>query len=219
MAVLHYLYPFIGTAIDRVQKLHTERLARRSLEEFNKNIPVGLVFLEWDLRVEFANYEGQKACAVWNYGPVGARALNPRDAFAVPEPVLEACRRLREAVQARNPKQLQLLPSDMVSLMHPAHGGLRAQITVLNNTASALAKPRFLVILDTRVGAPAGESAVLAPPERMSSLRELSPREREIALLVCEGHSNAEIAQRLSKNSVFRKLGVASRAKLTALLR
>jgi DNA-binding CsgD family transcriptional regulator len=229
MAVLHYLYPFIGTAIDRVQKLHTERLARRSLEEFNKNIPVGLVFLEWDLRVEFANYEGQKACAVWNYGPAGARALNPRDAFAVPGPVKEACERLREAVQSRNPKQLQLLPTDMATLMHPAHAGLRAQITVLNNTASALAKPRFLVIFDTRVGAATeGESAVLAPPERMSSLRELSPREREIALLVCEGHSNAEIAQRLSKsvltiktqlNSVFRKLGVASRAKLMTLLR
>ena len=232
MTVLHYLYPFIGTAIDRVQKLHTERLARRSLEEFNKNIPVGLVFLEWDLRVEFANYEGQKACAVWNYGPAGARALNPRDAFAVPAPVRETCERLREAVQARNPKQLQLLPTDMATLMHSVHAGLRAQITVLNNPASALAKPRFLVIFDTRVGAALtgteGESAVLAPPERMSSLRELSPREREIALLVCEGHSNAEIAQRLSKsvltiktqlNSVFRKLGVASRAKLMTLLR
>ncbi|MBC8040590.1 MAG: helix-turn-helix transcriptional regulator [Opitutaceae bacterium] len=120
----------------------------------------------------------------------------------------------------------------MATLMHSSHAGLRAQITVLNNPASALAKPRFLVIFDTRVGAATagteGESALLAPPERMSSLRELSPREREIALLVCEGHSNAEIAQRLSKsvltiktqlNSVFRKLGVASRAKLMTLLR
>ena len=31
LAVLHYLHPFIGTAVRRVQRLHTERLARRSL--------------------------------------------------------------------------------------------------------------------------------------------------------------------------------------------
>jgi DNA-binding CsgD family transcriptional regulator len=65
-------------------------------------------------------------------------------------------------------------------------------------------------------------------PEKLNQLRDLTPREREIALLVCEGHSNAEVAKRLSKsvltiktqlNSVFRKLGVESRAKLMAMLR
>lgn len=65
-------------------------------------------------------------------------------------------------------------------------------------------------------------------PEKLRQLRDLTPREREIALLVCEGHSNAEVARLLSKsvltiktqlNAVFRKLGVKSRAKLTAILR
>lgn len=63
---------------------------------------------------------------------------------------------------------------------------------------------------------------------RMRSLQELSPREREIALLVCEGLSNAEIARQLRKsvltiktqlNAVFRKLGVTSRTRLMAMLR
>ena len=71
-------------------------------------------------------------------------------------------------------------------------------------------------------------STEVRPPKRLNPLRDLTPREREIALLVCEGHSNAEVAKRLSKsvltiktqlNSVFRKLGVESRAKLMAMLR
>ncbi len=229
IAALQYLYPFVGTAIARVQKLHTERLARRGLEEFNRNIPVGLLFLDWDLRVEFANHEGRRNCALWNYGPEEARALNPRDAFALPPAILEACRRLRGAVLARNPRQPQPLPGDMETVAHPTQAGLRAQIAVLNNPASALARPRFLVILDVRSAAPSGESALpSASPERMGPLRELSPREREIALLVAEGRSNAEIAAHLNKsvltiktqlNSVFRKLGVSSRARLITLLR
>ena len=69
---------------------------------------------------------------------------------------------------------------------------------------------------------------VARSPKRLNPWRDLTPREREIALLVCEGHSNAEVAKRLSKsvltiktqlNSVFRKLGVESRAKLMAMLR
>jgi DNA-binding CsgD family transcriptional regulator len=110
-----------------------------------------------------------------------------------------------------------------------------------------LARPWFLVVLDTRpgsaaagglagaVGEAAAGSSAGGPPEaggaggeRFGALRELTPREREIALLVCEGCSNAEIARRLSKsvltiktqlNSVFRKLGVESRTRLMARLR
>ncbi len=232
-AALHWLHPYIGIAIARVQRLHTERLARRSLEEFNKHLPVGLVLVSWELKAEFANHEGQRQCLVWNHGPGGARALNPKDAFEVPAAVLEACAALKAAVLARNPKTLTLLPGDVAAVGHPAWPELRGQVSVHNNPGSALARPRFLVVLDTRPGAAAGgaagESALGGPaPDRFGALRELTPREREIALLVCEGCSNAEIARRLSKsvltiktqlNSIFRKLGVASRTRLMAMLR
>jgi DNA-binding CsgD family transcriptional regulator len=65
-------------------------------------------------------------------------------------------------------------------------------------------------------------------PERLNPLRDLKPREREMARLVGEGHSSAEVARRLSESvlmiktqlsSVFRKLGVESRAKFMAMLR
>lgn len=226
MALLRYLHPFVGTAIARVQRLHTERLARRSLEEFNRNIPVGLVVLDWDLRVQFDNPEAHRQCAVWNLGPDAVRIYNPRDAFALPEPILAACRRLREQVLARNPKLPLPRAGDVAQVAHRPANGLRAQVTVVNNPGSLLARPRFLVVLDARSVASVRSEATLA--ERMKLLRDLTPREREIALLVCEGQSNAEIAGTLCKsvltiktqlNAVFRKLGVKSRARLMVLLR
>ncbi|MDX2187355.1 MAG: helix-turn-helix transcriptional regulator [Opitutaceae bacterium] len=226
---LHWLYPYIGAAIERVQRLHSERLARRSLEEFNRGIPVGLLLLSWDLRSEFANQEGQRQALSWNYPDSEARALNPRDAFSLPPQVVDACRRLREKVQGRDPKTLTLLPEDVEEVTHEARPQLRAVISLHNNPGNALAKPRFLVVLDTRRSPSQSPSSNASEVnDRFGALRELTPREREIALLVCEGCSNAEIAQRLSKsvltiktqlNSVFRKLGVKSRARLITMMR
>jgi DNA-binding CsgD family transcriptional regulator len=226
MALLRYLHPFIGTAIERIQRLHTERLARRSLEEFNRHLPVGLMLLDWDLRVEFANPEAQRTCTVWNLGPEAGRVFNPRDTFAVPAEVLEACRSLRASLQERDSRPVESFPNPALTVDSTRPPELRAHVTVLNTLASALAKPRFLVVLDARPVL-SGERAAVSP-ERFGRLRELTPREREIALLVCEGASNAEIAARLSKsvltiktqlNAVFRKLGVGSRTRLIALLR
>jgi len=176
--------------------------------------------------VEFANPEAHRLCAQWNFGAETARALNLRDAFALPAEVATAVNALRARVEERDAKQLTSLAGDVAQVESAKENGLRAQISALNNPASALAKPSFLVVLDLRPVASAGRAAVA--PEKLNQLRDLTPREREIALLVCEGHSNAEVAKRLSKsvltiktqlNAVFRKLGVESRAKLMALLR
>ncbi len=228
LATLDYIYPFIGTAIDRVRLLHSERLARRGLEEFNKRLPVGLITLDWDLRVVFANTEGLNACAQWNLGPAGARIYKSRDCFALPPDVLAATRRLRTEIERRNPKDLQAQIGDVTQVAHARQPGFVATVSVSNNPSHALAKPRFLVVFDTwRAAAQTGAAAPARRP-LPAALRELTPREREIALLVAEGHSNAEIAAALSKsvltiktqlNAVFRKLGLRRRAQLMALLR
>lgn len=228
MDTLAYLYPFIGTAIDRVRVLHSERLARRGLEDFNKRLPVGLITLDWDLRVVFANTEGLNACAQWNLGPAGARIYKSRDCFALPPDVLAAARRLRTEIERRNPKDLQVQVGDVTQIAHPDQEGLFATVSVSNNPSHALAKPRFLVVFDSWRAAVQGGAAGPARNPSPAALRELTPREREIALLVAEGRSNAEIADALSKsvltiktqlNAVFRKLGFRRRAQLITLLR
>lgn len=224
LAAINYVYPFIGIAVDRVRLLHSERLARRGLEEFNKRLPVGLLTLDWEMNVVFANTEGLNACALWNLGPAGARAVNSRDCFALPPAVQDAARRLRDAIQRRNPKDLRPNVGDVTQVAHPAQPGFVVTISASHTAASALAKPRFLLIFDAR----AAGTAANPSPAALGRLSELTPREREIALLVAEGRSNDEIARQLSKsiltiktqlNAVFRKLNVNRRAQLMALLR
>lgn len=217
LARLRTLHPFVGIAIARVRRLHSERLARRGLEDFNRQVPVGLALLDWDLRVEFANPEAHRCCAEWNFGAGGLRAYSPRDAFALPGEVLAAARALRTDLLGGTG------PAGEPRAVGPAAGGAwGARLSVLHNPSSALAKPRFLVAFAPVDGARSGGSG------RLALLRDLTPREREIALLVCEGCANAEIARELGRsvltvktqlNSAFRKLGVRSRARLMALLR
>ena len=61
----------------------------------------------------------------------------------------------------------------------------------------------------------------------MTMLRRLSVRERELMLLVAEGLSNKEVAGQLDISertvethllSIFRKLGIRKRTRLTALV-
>lgn len=217
IAVLLRLQPHIGVAIERVRVLHDERLSRRGLEEFNRRLPVGVLLLDWDLRLVFGNDEGFALAAEWNLGPAGARALKGRACFTVPE----AVRALVEAWRAElgaDPGLETLAPRGR-PVAHP-DGVLRAEVTALAGAGDRLARPRFLVALERVAGA-----AETDP--RVGRLRSLSAREREVAELVCEGLSNAEIAQRTGKSAltvktqlhaVFTKLGVKSRAKLIALL-
>jgi DNA-binding CsgD family transcriptional regulator len=72
------------------------------------------------------------------------------------------------------------------------------------------------------------QPAARVPLEKQRLLWALTPSEREVALLICEGCSNAEVARRLKKSplttkkqltSIFSKLNVRTRGRLMALMR
>ncbi len=225
-ARIQALRPHIETAIDRVQKLQHERLRRKVLEEFNRHIPIGLLLLDWDLQPVFANHQAVQECAVWNHGPAVARGLVSRDRMEVPAAVRAACERLRVEILRANAKERPKFPQRLERLAHPTAAERLASVSAVNAAPGLLARPGFLVVLEERPPARAGDPR--ANPERQRLLWALSPSEREIALLICEGNSNLEIARRLKKSlltikkqatSVFAKLNVPSRARLMALLR
>jgi DNA-binding CsgD family transcriptional regulator len=225
LALLRHLQPLVGTAIDRVRKLAGERLARQGLEEFNRNMPIGVLVLDWDLRLVFANHEAFRQCVEWNYGADAPRALNPRDCFALPGALATACAQLKSRMADPGLRAGAVPPPEVVA--PPTLGGRRATVSVLGAAAGLVAPPRFLAIFEV-TSAAGGDRAANAPAGRLQQLRSLTPREQEIALLVCDGLRNAEIAQRLGRsvltvktqlNSVFRKLGVSTRTQLVAHLR
>jgi DNA-binding CsgD family transcriptional regulator len=222
LAVLRRLQPHIGVAIERVRLLQDERLSRRGLEEFNRRLPLGLLLLDWDVDLVFANDEGYALSAAWNFGEVPARAMKGRACFQVPGPVRQALESWRRELGA-DPAAAAAQPSRRV--VHPA-GGLQAEMTVLAGDDDRLARPRFLVVLERlgRVREPHEPSPI---PERVARLRGLSVREREVVEMVCEGLSNVEIAERRGRSvltvktqlhAIFTKLGVRSRARLIALV-
>jgi DNA-binding CsgD family transcriptional regulator len=209
-----------------VQKLQHERLRRKVLEEFNRHIPIGLMLLDWELEPVFANSQAVHECAVWQHGPGVARGLVSRERLEVPVPIREACERLRAEIRKANAKDRPRFPHRTERLVHPAAPDRIVGVSAANAAPGLLTRPGFLVVLEDRsVGA---QPAKDVTPERRRLLWSLTPSEREVALLICEGCSNVEIARRLKKSlltikkqatSIFAKLGVPSRARLIALLR
>lgn len=226
IATLHYLRPHIETAIHRVEKLHAERLHRKALEEFNRFVPIGLMLLDWDLNPVFANNEAFKECAVWNFGVEESRSFNAREVFALPKPVSELCESIRDTILHTNAKDTLDMPPALSRLKHPKLPSRRASVSALNAAPGLLAKPGFLVVLEDRSSE--SETSVRPVSRKHKLLWRLSPSEREIALLIGEGHSNAKIAKQLKKSiltikkqitSIFKKTEVSSRAEFMARLR
>lgn len=226
MARIEHLQPHVETAIDRVQKLQHERLRRKVIEECTRHLPIGLLLLDWELQPLFANSEAVKECAVWNHGPAVARGMLSRDHLEVPVPLREVCERLRNEILRVNAKERPRFPNRIERLANAAAAERIASVSAVNAAPGLLAQPGFLIVLEDR-STPARAAGRVAP-ERQRLLWSLTPSEREIALLICEGCSNQEIARRLKKSlltikkqatSVFAKLAVPSRAKLITLLR
>ena len=225
-ARMRVLRPHLETAIDRVLLLHAERLHRKVLEEFNRHIPLGLMLLDWDLEPVFANTEAVKECAVWRHGPTVARGLISRDRMELPAPVRAVCERMREEILRANAKDRPEFGQGSERISHPTIPDRLAAVSAVNASAGLLAKPGFLVVLEDR----SLERQPLArmPVEKQRLLWVLTPSEREVALLICEGCSNDEIARRLKKSplttkkqltSIFAKLKVRTRGRLMALMR
>jgi len=226
VARLRALRPHLETAIDRVLLLHTERLYRKVLEEFNRHIPLGLLLLDWELQPVFANTEAVKECAVWCHGPAVARGLVSRERLEIPAPVRAVCEQMRQEILKTNAKDRPEFSHAMERLAHPTIPDRLAAVSAVNASAGVLAKPGFLVVLEDR--SLERQPSARVPLEKQRLLWALTPSEREVALLICEGCSNDEVARRLKKSplttkkqltSIFSKLKVRSRGRLMALMR
>lgn len=149
----------------------------------------------------------------WTADPTEATAHPARVAHASPIPVVWVAPAWT-AEQARG------------ALEAGARGCLSASVTVEEFAAALRQAARGDVALSSDIAGPLVSLLSVAPMRAAQPGIALSPREREVLALVCEGLGNKAIAQQLYLSlrtvenhlaSVFSKLGVSSRTEAAVL--
>ncbi len=226
MNLLLDLHPIFDRTLHRIEKQEEERVCRSTLQQFINLLPQGVLLVNAKRELVFANAEVFDACALWNLGPDAARQMNSRAVFTIPPAFLDAydgllnehyAQALAPGVGASTPRR---------RLVHPEQPALQADLSLVTMDDPLLTRPYLFAQLINRsvFSAPAAD-----PGQRQFAvLSRLTPREREVAILVRDGLGNEEIAAALHKSlgtiknqlqSIFLKLDIKSRAKLISMLR
>lgn len=225
MNLLLNLHPIFERNLRRIEKQEEDRVCRSTLQQFINLLPQGVLLVNAKREIVFANPEAFETCAMWNLGPEVARRMNSRAVFAIPPVFLETYETLLATHYA-----LALAPGSGLgglrcALTHPTQPTLRADLSLVAMDDPLLTRPCLFAQLINHAALNAPTAA--AQDRQLAVLAQLTPREREVALLVREGLGNGEISARLHKGvgtiknqlqSIFAKLEVNSRAKLVARL-
>jgi DNA-binding CsgD family transcriptional regulator len=216
------LHGDIEEALHRVKALSVERVAQKALEVLVEQIPLPAVIVDWNLRPIFHNAAARDLCGELQESPNAGPIKHHRSEFRLPAPLLKACEELKAKCETKiNTSPAKLRAKETMRQL--AFASLRASVMLVPSYYPSLGEPSFLLTLERALMA--GRQA---PPSNFAALIKLTRAQRQIVDLVCEGRSNQEIADRLSRslgtikielNVIFKKLGVDSRSKLMVLVR
>jgi DNA-binding CsgD family transcriptional regulator len=217
LSVLRRLHPQFQTALRRLRSLEREHSARMAFEQFLSRLPLPTMLLRWNSKVIYRNQAAREFCTLWEHGPALAGVL--KTAAAVPVQILDTCRKLKQRWEESSRPEQEIVHN----IRWPE---LRVTITLKQFNSAALARPHFLIEceqLRARARTQPDQSS-----NRLPHLVRLTAREQQVALLVCEGRSNTEIAEDIHVSlpmvkkhlhTIFRKLEVSSRSRLMAMMR
>lgn len=222
---LRELHPHLETALCRILAARRHEAQKNLLAGIFKPLPLPLVLCDWRLHIVCESAEGLEARARWEIGEKRARTFGRCARRALPPDLAEFCRGRMELWEKAGADARVTLEKEH-SIAHPHTPGSRVAISMVRQRKFPLIEPFFLI----RFGW-SQEGRKLSPSRGISrdhfaALAPLSACERELALLVCEGHGNAQISEQIGKSvhtvkaqlrSVFVKLQVKSRAHLIAL--
>jgi FixJ family two-component response regulator len=222
IALLHELYPQFQTALRRLGLFERDQAARVALQGFLSRLPLPTILLRWNLSVTYQNQAAREFCALWERGPKLAPVLKTN--ASIPREILDCCRSLQQRWEKISRLEIsQPLPPEIIH--HPKRPYLRATISLKQLGAASVARPQFLIECEELRAR--SESEKDQWRKRLPHLIRLTAREQQVALLVCRGRSNAEIAEDVHLSLpmvkkhlyiIFRKLEVSSRSRLMALL-
>lgn len=222
-ATLEALRPALARCVASLFERRRAVAAGAGLANFLRDIPVGLILVDWFGLVLAANDEGYRQALVWNEAPRRTSLKRARQRFAVPDDLRQGWDRLR-AGWIDWLRGEGAFPQALVidNLAAPA---LKAVIELVPDHDAPTATPCFIVRF---AGIHLRGADMQAPSAaQVAILSHLTPAERSVAMLVQAGLSNQEIADRLGRQigtvkdhltSIYAKLGISRRTQLLQLL-
>ena len=224
MKLLRRFHAQFALALRRISSLEREHSARAAFESFLRRLPLPTMLLRWSLQVGYQNKAAREFCLLWRHGPEVSRLL--KATAPVPDEILQGCRRLKRRWEKSSGVNVgrPVVADEVVHHHDGTH--LRATIAITHLDSVGLTPPHFLIQCEEL--SPSAATARSEGEARLPHLARLTVREQEITRLTCEGLSNQEIAdetglslQMVKKHlhAIFRKLEVASRSRLMALMR
>ncbi len=214
--LLRHLYPQFETALRRLHVLERERAARTAFEGFLSRLPLPTMLLRWNLRLIYQNKAAREFCNLWAVGPELASVTKADQ--PVPAEILDRCRRLKKRWRRTSQWSTPRMILQQEVIHHSKWSFLRAILSMRQLSMGSLARPHFLIECEE----------LRRPATPLPHLVRLTQREQQLSRLVCDGHSNQEIADKAGLSvamvkkhlhSIFQKLEVPSRSRLIALMR
>lgn len=194
-AFLQLLHPLIDAGLARVRRLEQERNLSQLLQGYLQNSPEALVFFDRRGSLLYQNTLGGAQFGRWN------RALRRgQEQSSLPAALRGAFQGSEHSLSLAHPE----LP-DFLATLQPSATGYVLRLTD---------------------GQALGRASELSS-QALAALQKLTPSEQRVARMVVEGLRNDQIAERLCRSprtvefqlhSVFRKLGVDNRVRLSRLL-
>ena len=225
IAKLARIHPFIDSAVNRVHEREAATTVRDGMAQAVHDGRRGLAILDRNLLLVQSNRVARQLCAAWVDDGTATYTEDSSVTWRLPTALEAKCRELDHEWQSlvrADPDATALRRHRQV--VHARVPGLTASITMICPSTASLADPTFVLEFDRRVHGLSLET----PDGAVPVLRKLTPAERAVALVVADGFSNQEIADRLGKSihavkfllhRIYRKSGLPGRGALVAVLR
>ena len=224
IARLARIHPFLDCAVSRVR----ERAAADSVQDGMVTTVAdgtrGIAILDWRLHLVQANRVAHELFAAWVDDSTSMATDDSSPSWRLPTELAAACLELQQEWQS-------LLRTDPDAagvrrrrhVCHPRDSALTVWVTLVGPSTPGLGDPTFGLELERRV-----HHVALDTPDRSAPvLQNLTETERAVAMVLADGFSNQEIADRLGKSvhavkfllhRIYQKTGIPSRAALVAVL-
>ncbi len=223
ISALRELHTHLESAVCRI--MATRRLAaqKQLFAGIVKSLPLPLVLCDARLKILCESPLGLEARMAWQTGRDNDRALALSGGRQLAPDLNEFCLSRIKKWENANTSVRRKIEQEKIALTHSQSPGLQVEVRMLRPKGFPLVQPFFLLqfarprVAPSRINLDSGELVWLSL---------LSTREREIAELVCGGHSNAAISRQLRKSvhtvkaqlqSIFRKLEITGRSSLITM--